>query len=184
MAHWQMEPDASTIKNSYDICRTPEKGKFQGIFTSIHVMGTPVHYYAGRTIPHEVKGHCVPCEAGRSYRWMAYFGAIDLSTGEHVIFEVTAKIHGQIREYDNAKGGLRGIRFVSSRPSGRINGRIQFLFHKQPRQVDDVPDVPDVVKIMDNVWLRSLDVIAPENRRVRLETPANGSCVVETPRPR
>jgi len=115
---------------------------------------------------------------------MAYFGAIDLSTGEHVIFEVTAKIHGQIREYDNAKGGLRGIRFVSSRPSGRINGRIQFLFHKQPRQVDDVPDVPDVVKIMDNVWLRSLDVIAPENRRVRLETPANGSCVVETPRPR
>lgn len=174
MANWSLFPAATDVKNSYDLRRTPAKGKVKAVFTSEHVMGCPVHFFAGRTVPCTQEDGCVPCEHGRSYRWMAYFACVDRSDGEHIIFEVTALIHSEMATCDEKYGGLRGMEFHACRPSGRINGRISFSTTRKPKELDGLPDPPDVAAVMEHIWAPSLDVMVPTNALRAREASSNG----------
>jgi len=182
MAKWSLFPAATDVKNSYDLRRTPAKGKVKAVFTSPSVMGCPVHFFNGRTVPCMQDSGCVPCEHGRSYRWMAYFACVDQSDGEHIIYEVTALVHSQLARCDEERGGLRGIEFHAWRPSGRINGRISFLFSKKPKNLDGLPSPPDVPAVMEHIWSPSLDVVVPPNALRAREASPNGRPPILTPR--
>jgi len=182
MATWKMFPEETAVTNSYDLRRTPAKGKVKAVFTSQHVMGTPVHFFNGRTVPHLDEGGCTACEHGRSYRWMAYFACVDQADGEQIVFEVTAIVHAQIARCDQERGGLRGIQFHAWRPSGRINGRINFLFHKKPKCLDGLPDAPDVPAVMEHIWAPSLDVVVPLDALRSPEDASNGRAPILAPR--
>jgi len=174
MATWTRFPEETVIENSYDLRRTPPKQKVKGIFTSDSVESTAVHWFNGRTIQCGRPDDCTPCERLTPYKWMAYFGYVDLADDTHCIFEVTALKHAEIERCIADRNGVRGLQFQSYRPSGKLNGRISFTFKKTPKALDGLPDAPDVRNVMEHIWQPALDVVLAENSVGSPEPSPNG----------
>jgi len=149
--------------------------------TSETADGLPVHYWNGRTIPHRQDRRCLPCEAGRKYRWMCYIGVWIPRTGMQSILETTARVHGQFERFVAREGALRGCCFKIWRPTGKQNGRIQVEFRRGLADVRELPPLPPVRKIMERLWEPALE-IADRMAGVRPpDVPSNGSRVNNRP---
>jgi len=157
MPVWSTAPPDGSPTNTYRLVRTPPVGKLVGILTCDEMLGTCIHFYNGRTIPHD-PDDCPACDHQRPYRWMCYLSAILDPNGEHVIVEVTARVHAAFENVTRKLATIRGVRFCLERPNGKRNGRVNASFAKNPERDVQLPAVPDIRAIMQTIWRGNMDL--------------------------
>ena len=161
MANWSTSPPDGTPTNAFRLLRTPETGRLAGILTCEELLGTCIHFYHGRSMPHRVED-CPACLENRPYRWMAYLSAIIEPSGEHAVVEVTARVHAAFENVCRKMEAVRGIRFCLLRPNGKKNGRVHGTFSRDVDRDTKLPPSPDVKTIMEAIWRGNLDRAHPE----------------------
>jgi len=182
MENWDQKPDVSETDRDFEIMRVPARTALQAVVTSQALDGLPVHYWNGRTIPHRSGTRCLPCESGRSYRWMCYLGIWVPRTGLQAILEATAKVHRAFEQFAERAGQIRGCGFRIWRPSQQAHGRIVVEFRKDPSQSAEIPPAPPVREIMERIWQPAIE-IAERMIRVRPpDVPSNGAGINNRPR--
>lgn len=186
MPVWKYKLPADEISDTYRLVRTPTVGSLVATVTSEGLLSCPVHFYGGRTVPHEVEGECVPCQAHRSYRWVAFLSCINDKNGEHILFETTVTAAQPFEKHQAQFGTLRGCRFRSTRPSGRVNGRMFIVIQAANAASMAVPEAPDVAAVLEHMWKSTLDIaLPPDGRKESLKIVAtNGrDTAIDTPGP-
>ena len=156
MAIWTDRPEPGTVKSTFDLLRTPPSAPFIGTVTSTVILGTPIHFFGGRSAPCLQADDCEACKHGRQYRWMAYFAVLPDGSHKQALFEVTALIHAKFVEFAGSADQVRGIRFKVWRPSKRASGRIAVSFGTERAAEITLPDAPDVRPLMEHIWQRKL----------------------------
>lgn len=151
MPQFNNAPPANHDQPQLRIMRAPASPPFQAIITSDDLVGCPIHWYAGRTLPCELE-NCPACGDGLAWRWKGYVACVCQKTDEHCIFEFPAAAGERLAEYRNKNGTLRGCQFrayrIPERPNGRLLLRTQpsnFLPNMMPKEVD-------VVKCLLRIW--------------------------------
>lgn len=155
----------SSYNNAFPIVRTPSRGRLIATVTSLRLTCAPVHYYRGRTVPHNANGECAACEGQRAYRWLAWVACVPAGATEQVVFETTASAARAFEKYYLASGTLRGARFLALRPSGRPTGRIQLTVRPGSDNAAELPSCPDLVKVLTHIWASNQDTPTPVQKR-------------------
>jgi len=151
MSLFTSEPPANSNGKSLAICRTPQHKPMIAICTSDQVMGCPTHYWHGRTIPH-FESSCTPCLEGMPWRWHGWVGAYSPKNHQHVLFEMTAQASEAFKDYRLANGTLRGAKFTSTRPSGRVNGRLLIVLAACNLNGISLPEEPHTMRVLSILW--------------------------------
>lgn len=145
------QPDHSDERSTLQLVRVPEGRGIQGYVTNDRILACPVHWWNGRTTPHEAE-NCEPCQNNRTYAWKSYFGVWLPSTGSHVLLELTARTSKFFEEYLDKYGSLRGCAFKAQRIGGRITARCTVATKPGDLTSITLPKPPDVQKILLNIW--------------------------------
>ena len=163
MPTWTEDLPRGRGTNSYRIVRTPTELTLTGHVTSEKLLCSMVHWFGGRTVPHEIEGVCKPCEANRPIKWIALISCVDDVTHEHVIFETTACAAAPFKDYLQRYKTLRGATFYAHRPNKLERGRISIAVRPKGRQTMFLPAAPDLVAVMTHIWYSTLDLAMPPN---------------------
>ena len=151
MPQWTNVPPTEPEGKSFRLIRTPAAKALVLICTSADLIGCPTHYYRNRTMPCERQA-CEPCEHGYSKRWHAYVAAIDPTTGEHLIFEMTRQAGDELRDYRLRHGTLRGCKLQATRANNRPNGRLCIRTKPADLATLNLPEPPNIVRVLCNLW--------------------------------
>lgn len=163
--------DRSGLTTTMRLIRVPGGPGITAVATSIKLTCCPVHWWQGRTTPHE-EGYCEPCDNGRSYSWKAYTGCWLPKTGEHVILEVTARTSEYFEQYVDRYGSLRGCHFQAIRIGGRPTARCSVRCKPADLTGIELPECRNLQNILMNIWGYKEDGTLTEKRR-RLSESAN-----------
>jgi len=143
---------------AFQIRRTPPTKPLEGCITSHELLGCYTHYYRGRTIPCE--GSDCPAHAdGVPFRWHSWATVFDPRTGDHFLFEVTAKAGDPLILYRKTYNTLRGCHFLAKRIGDKPNGQV--IIRTQPADLTKVtlPDPPNVLAILAIIWDLPLETL-------------------------
>lgn len=151
MPNWDHSPPPDAARPGLRLTRTPAGRPFRGVVTCERLIGCATHYFNNRTIPCEAPG-CAACDEGMSWRWHAYVSCIDLSSHEHVVFELTAAAASRLQEYQGRHGTLRGCDFQASRANNRHNGRVLVVTRPADLNKIALPDAPNIPAVMCHIW--------------------------------
>ena len=128
----------------------PGKG-ISAIVTSHDLVGTPTHYYGGRTHPCTAPD-CEACQDGVSWRWHSYLTAWGPNNKLHFIFESTARATEAFILYRKANNDLRGCGFSARRLNSSPNSRVMV----ETKAVDlaglTLPQPPHLLKVLSIIW--------------------------------
>lgn len=151
MPTYTNEPPNDPRGHSLQLMRCPTGRPVTAIVTSVDLVGTPTHFWHGRTIPCEVD-QCEPCEAGMPWRWHGYLAALQPTEHFHFLFEFTARSSRAFLEYKNSYGSLRGCLFQAKRVNMAPNARV--IIQTRPADLAKIklPDPPDLVKVLSMIW--------------------------------
>ncbi len=136
---------------AHRIRRTPVGGKLLGIVTASDLLGCNTHYFHGRTVPCEAP-NCPACDQGLGWRFHAYLSALDPTSNDHFIFEMTALAAEVFVTYKKAHGTLRGCLFQAVRLGTKPNGRVTIQTKPADLQTRALPDPPDIKRILCVLW--------------------------------
>ncbi len=131
--------------------RTPGPGSLTATVTCDRLIGCPTHFFQRRTIPCEGDG-CPSCQEGLGWRWHGYVTAVDHTTHEHFIFEMTAQAAEPFLEYFNRHGTLVGCILRSTRLGQSNNGRVMIRCTPQDLTRINLPTPPDVAQCLCKIW--------------------------------
>lgn len=137
--------------HSLPLMRTPTGRPIAAIVTSADLVGTPTHFWKGRTVPCDVE-HCEPCENGMPWRWHGYLSAYQDANSLHFLFEFTARASEPFLKYRQAYGSLRGCHFQARRVNFAHNARV--LIQTKPGDLTKIklPQPPDLVRCLSVIW--------------------------------
>jgi len=144
-------PPAESLGHSLRLVRTPTHGILRAVITSHDLVGTPTHWYHGRTLPCG-KTDCAACRSGVPWRWHGWLGAILAGAHEHILFEMTDKATPPLTEYHDVHGTLRGCGIVAQRAAPRTNGRVLIECSPIDQQKIKLPAAPNVIKALSQIW--------------------------------
>ncbi len=145
------KPPDSHGSNNLQILRTPAKGNLYVICLSESVLGSPTHYFNGRTVPHE-ELECEPCSLHISWRWHSYTVVQEQPTQQMFLLELTAQATEPLLQIYEQLGGLRGVMLELTRRGEKRNGRvIVHTAHPKPRNFQ-LLDPPNQIDVLFNLW--------------------------------
>lgn len=152
------EPPPDPRGNSLDLRRTPTGRPIRGIITCDNVVGTPTHFFHGRTVP------CTgdDCEAhahGVPWRWHGYVSLFGPSTHSHILFEMTAKAVEPLKAYRTAHGTLRGCLLQARRINSFPNARVIITTGVADLQSISLPNEPHLLEALSIIWNIPLEEI-------------------------
>jgi len=136
---------------AYAIRRTPAARALIAVITSEDLLGCATHFYGGRTVPCETPD-CPACRDQIPWRWHGYVAAIDVTTYEHFIFEMTAQASDALVAYRAKHGTLKGCKFEATRAHNRANGRVRLRCKPADLQQMSLPLAPDIARALNILW--------------------------------
>jgi len=151
MEKWSNKPPQQKEGYGLRLIRTPKSGRIRALITCEELIGTPTHYWGGRTVPCQGSDCKVPHET-IGWRWHGYVPMILEGDHEHVILELTAQACETIAQYAEANGSLRGVLLTATRATGVKNGRVLLKLEPTNLKTIVLPPEPDVPKVMRHIW--------------------------------
>ncbi len=151
MSKWTSNPPPREAGYGMRLIRTPANGKLNGLITCDDLIGTPTHYFGGRTVPCDDQ-ECKACEAAIGWRWHAYVPIVLARTHEHCILELTAQAAQSLKDYRKENLTLRGTWLSAQRAGNRRNGRVIITLAPHDLTQITLPPEPDVQQIMLHIW--------------------------------
>lgn len=136
---------------AFPIRRTPPSRPLVAIVTSDNLVGCATHWWKGRTIPCEAPD-CEACREQMPWRWHGYFAALNPTTHEHFIFEMTAQAAEPFVEYFDHYDTLRGCMFEAVRIDRKPNGRVTIRCKPADLQKINLPPSPSLTKALSILW--------------------------------
>jgi len=125
------------------------------------MVGTPTHYYRGRTIPCDNET-CPACNDGIPWRWHGYVGLFGLSSHRQVLFEFTAKAAEPLTQFALAYGTLRGCQIKAARANTAPNSRVIITTHPADLEKIHIPEPPNLLEALSIIWNIELPAIRVE----------------------
>ena len=151
MLNFQTNPPDDPRGNSLHLVRCPTGKLFAGVILSDDMLGTPTHYYKGRTIPCDDE-HCPACKDGFPWRWHAYLAVYQRTLHRTVLLEITAKAAEPLKLYRKAYGTLRGCGLTAKRINSAANSRVIITTCRADMQDLKLPDEPNVLEALSIIW--------------------------------
>lgn len=151
MLEFSPHPPLDSCRYVMRVLRTPTRGKLRLTVTSNTLLGTPTHWYTGRTLPCTGQD-CEACQAGSSTRWHGYLAAYDPETQEHLLFEFTKKAALAFAAYRQRHNTLRGCEFLASRNAPKPNAQLVLRFKQSDIPDADLPQSPNLPAILCHLW--------------------------------
>lgn len=164
--------------NSLTLRRTPTGRPLQAIVTSTDLIGTPTHFWRGRTMPCTLPD-CPAHEAGMPWRWHGYLSALNTASHEHFLFEMTAQACEAFVQYRTAYESLRGCLFMARRVNASHNARVHIVTKPADLENIQLPPAPNLVKILAIIWNLATPTIDVSSvlkgvPRIRIDKDGNG----------
>lgn len=136
---------------SLPLMRCPANKPLTGIILSDDLLGTPTHFFHGRTIPCDDET-CPACEEGVPWRWHVYLALWGVSSHRTILFETTAKAAEPLITYRKAYGTLRGCLLTAKRANTAANSRVIIQTSQADLQKMPIPDAPNVIAALSIIW--------------------------------
>lgn len=163
MFNFSSDPPADPRGNSLALKRTPTARPIRGIITCDNLVGTPTHFFHGRTVPCNDET-CEPCDHGVPWRWHGYVSLFGPSTHSHILFEMTAKTVEPLKTYRLAHGTLRGCLITARRINSSPNARVVITTGVADLQSINLPKEPHILEALSIIWNIELPAITIEGR--------------------
>ena len=154
-------PPVQTSGPALQITRTPQGRPFTGLILSNNLTGTNTHFYKGRTCPCELP-NCAACADGLPWRWHGYVACMDITTGRHCLYELTAAAAEPLVTYHDLTGTLRGVLFESTRIGKRPNGRVTIRCKPSDPLKHHLPPEPNVPLALCQLWNLPFTALEPD----------------------
>jgi len=151
MLEFSHDPPLESTRIAIRLLRTPAKGKLQLLITSADLIGCFTHFFSGRSMPCTGQG-CEACAAGSSGRWHGYVAAIEQSSNEQIIFEVTAAAAEALANYRAKHGTLRGCDCIAARVAPRPNARVRLHMRPLDLSARDLPQPINLPAALCHIW--------------------------------
>lgn len=183
MATFTNQPPPDPRGHSLPLMRTPTGRPLTGIVTSADLVGTPTHYWHGRTVPCDVE-NCEPCQNGMPWRWHGYVSAFQPTDALHFLYEFTARASEAFTKYRDAYASLRGCLFQARRVNMAPNARV--TIRTQPADLAKVtlPQPPDLVRCLSIIWniaTPDMDIAGLLKGMPRIAVDAAGNAIARPP---
>jgi len=188
MPNYSNRPPADPRGPSLPLLRTPTRGGITAIVTSDDLVGTPTHFYKGRTTPCD-SPDCEACGKGYPWRWHGYVAAYLQKRRMHFLFEFTARIAEHFVAYRDTHGSTRGCLFKAHRVNSQPNARVILETQRADLTEIYIPKPPDVIQCLSVLWnlaAPDIDVDSLMKQIPRLHVNQNGEGQLlepETPNP-
>ncbi len=151
MPNWSQQPPADLKTESMPLMRTPPKGKLKGLITSDKLIGCPVHWWRGRSMPCDGE-RCPACEKHTPWRWKGYICLWTPNTTLHFILELPAAATDPLGDYLAQYETLRGAKFTTCRipekPTGKVHSEIARIDISQYK----LPQAPNILNHLSKIW--------------------------------
>lgn len=151
MPQFTNRPPADPRGVALPLLRTPAGRPIAGLITSEDLVGTPTHFFGGRTVPCEVET-CEACNNGIPWRWHGYVGLWCPNTRVHSIFEMTAQAVTPLTEWRETNSTLRGAKLVAKRVNSRPNGRVRISLSAIEIGQYAIPEPPNLIRCLAIMW--------------------------------
>ena len=156
------------------LIRVPSQSKIRWLITTPDLIGTPTHYYHGRTQPCEGP-ECQACQEGLSWRWHGYVAIYSPRSQRHCLLELTARVAESFVRYRDDHGTLRGCDMTAWRSPQQPNGKVFVTLVPADLTSIKLPEPPDVLRCLMKMWdLAEADVsIGPATKnapRIAIDT--------------
>lgn len=151
MPNFTNRPPTEPRGPAFPIRRTPTGKPLVAIITCDDLTGCPTHYYKGRTQPCSAPD-CEACLEQVPWRWHGYVSALNISTHEHFIFEMTAQATDTLIAYREKHETLRGCMFEARRLHPRQNARVILRCKPADLQQTSLPAPPNLEHALSILW--------------------------------
>lgn len=151
MPNFSTRPPANSYGSAFPLKRTPTSKALVAIITCDDLIGCPTHYYKGRTQPCS-SPDCEACLEQVPWRWHGYVSALNTTTHEHFIFEMTAQATDALIAYRTQHGTLRGCLFEARRTHSRQNARVILRCKPADLQQINLPEPPNLEFALSILW--------------------------------
>jgi hypothetical protein len=151
---------------TFTIMRVPAGKSLQGIITCSKPLGTPTHFWGGRTIPCTPPS-CEACKAGSFSRYHFYTTVYDHRSQLHFLLELTAAAAEPIIQYGRDRGTTLGCGIRCNRIPEVSNGRIHIQTTMTDPQKYPIPEEPNLPAILSRLWNIPLEEIkTPDTKKI------------------
>lgn len=151
MLNFSHDPPPDPRGNSLTLTRTPAGRQLRGIVTCSNLVGTPTHFFHGRTVPCD-DTNCEACSCGVPWRWHGYVSLFGPQRHLHYLFEMTARAAEPLKTYRLAHGTLRGCLLSAHRLTSAPNARVIIETGVADLQSISLPPEPSVVEALSIIW--------------------------------
>lgn len=151
MPVWSNDVPQDPRGPAFQLKRTPAGKPIVALITSDDLIGCFTHFWGGHTVPCEGQA-CEACHNNIPYRWHGYLSAIDTTTRQHFIFEMTAQAADAFKDFRKANGTLRGCLFEARRLRPAANSRVCIRCKPADLREQHLPTAPDLRKCMAIIW--------------------------------
>lgn len=142
---------AESVRNGYDIRRTPADKKLHGLITCKTFYVVEMHFFGGRSIPCEGLD-CQACKSNSPKRGQVYVSVWEANSHDHFLLELTCKAAVPIEDYYRQHGTLRGCEMKCWRPKRVKNGRVEVVTKYRDLEGIRLPKSPNVPKALCVIW--------------------------------
>lgn len=158
MLNFSNEAPVDPRGNSLPLKRTPTGRPVKGIITCHDLIGTPTHFFHGRTVPCDTE-ICPACDEGVPWRWHGYVSLYLPNAHHHVLFEFTAKPSEVLKQYRLAYGSLRGCVLSARRANLSPNARVIMTTGRADLEDVQLPPAPNIREALAIIWNIELSAI-------------------------
>lgn len=151
----------------FPIVRVPATKPLVAIATTAKPLGTPTHFWGGRTLPC-TRPNCEPCANGVAYRFHLYTCCYDHRTQLHFLLELTGAAAEPLLKYGREHGTCRGCGIHATRIPATINGRIHIKTTPTDPNRYPIPSEADLATLLSRLWNIPLTEISIGNQKTIL----------------
>ncbi len=151
-------PPKDDREKAMHLTRCPIGRPITGIITCDDLVGTPTHFFHGRTMPCD-ETDCPACSDGLPWRWHAYVSLWLPKSRQHILFEMTARACQPLVEYRKANGTLRGCVLRAQRVNLAPNAKVMIQTSVADQQAYVLPKSPHLLKALAILWNLDFDAL-------------------------
>lgn len=174
MTIWTDSPPASDDTRTYQICRTPAKGKCRTVILSDSPVGVMLHYWKGRSTPCN-RSDCEACKNGHRPRWKGYLYAMSERTRRIIIFEYPERPHPEVQAEEAKRKTLRGSILIAERTGTRPNSPVMISFEGTTPHLELLPTPTNLRETLERMWEVRQQPLDFLRANALAELPTNGT---------
>ena len=151
MPKWTREPPAHKDLATLPILRAPPRGVLVGQLTSYEMVGCPIHWWRGRSLPCE-DHKCPACQNKVPFRWKGYLGFWQPAQSQHSLLEIPAAAADTVADFRLQNPTLRHAIVELKRVPEKANGRVLLRIKPGPTDAKMFPQPPDTERLLAKIW--------------------------------